>query len=539
MRFPNLQVLACAVLVLAAACDSPSSTPPPETGNLRATVVRGDAQEGTVGQALADTLIVGVTDAQGRPVSNLAVGWTVLTQDGGEPATATAQTDENGRARNFWNLGTKAGIHAMEVRAVLDGRPVILDTLHATARPGAAVTASVSGDTAHVILHPRTVRLLLDGEDQYGNRIPPGEVSATWSTSAPIVAVVAEDGTVTSVSPGRATVTATGNGWVVRAHVTVHGREQAVFATPSTPIGGIHSNGLRTLGAGHAVTVRQDDGWTTEPGVDGLRTMVALRVLPSGTAWGLGLGLSGGMGIWRSMVPGEWNRVSLPHDYNPRFMTSAGEAVFLANGDGLVYRRDGDAWTSLGAPGDGPARQVNTMAAPTADAVYLGGLTQATGGDGAGTAYLVKWEGGEWTRIAMPADFPVRRNNMVMMLAAPRGAGPLYAIVYTMEGIEGEIRSHLVRLSGTVASMVRLPDWAEGVPVTGLALGPDGSPYVSAGNRVMYLQDGVWREQMLVDGWSPLFNPFVDADGIVYTAAERRVNRQQEWAVVELATFLN
>lgn len=539
MRFPNLQVLTCAVLVLAAACDSPSTPPPPEAGDLRATVLRGDAQAGTVGHLLADTLVVGVTDAQGRPVSNLTVGWTVLSQDGGHPVAATVQTDENGHARNVWNLGTRAGIHEMEVRAILEGSPVILDTLHATARPGAAVTASVSGDTAHAILHPRTVRVLLDGADRYGNPIPAGEVSATWSTSAPVVAVVAEDGTVTSVSPGRATVTATGNGWAVRAHVTVHGTEQRVLATPSAPIGGIHSNGSRTLGAGHSVTVRQDDGWSTEPGVDGLRNMVALRVLPSGTAWGLGLRLSGGTAIWRSMVPGEWNPVPLPHDYSPRFITSAAEAVFLARSDGLVYRRDGDAWTRLGAPGDGPARQINAIAVPAADAVYLGGLTQENGGDGAGTAYLVKWEGGQWTRIAMPADFAARRNNMVMMLAAPAGTGPLYAIVYTMEGTEGEIRSHLVRVTGTVASMVRLPAWAEGMPVTGLALGPDGSPYVSAGNAVIYLRDGIWHEHLLVDNWAPLFNSFVDADGTVYTAAERTVNGQQERGVVEIETFLN
>lgn len=532
MRLRFIHSLALASLALAVACDSPSGEERPTAEELRASVLKGDAQADSAGSRLADTLVVRVTDDRGRPVSDLTVGWTVLTQGGGEPFLATVQTDADGRARNFWNLGTRAGAHEMEVRAILDGVPVVLDTIRATARPGAAVSAAVSGDTVRGIARLQTTRVLLSGTDRHGNAIAAGDVAAAWASSAPGVATVGADGTVTAAAPGRTTVTATGSGWALRVHVTVNGTAQTVRSVPFA-LFNIHGGGSRILGAGASVAVRQNGAWTTEPGLETARSMDAVRVLPSGEGWALGVDASG-RALWRSPMPGAWSKVALPLNASPSLLASAVGNMFVANATGSLFRRDGDAWTPLGTAPEGPFRQILSLSAASGNEVYAAGLTQTTFGDGAGRPYLARWEGGTWSSVAIPAAVVRTNNTVVRHVAAPTDGGPVYAVVWAAGATN---TFTLLRVTGGVASVVALPPSMGSVRIDGLAVGPGGGPVLAGGSWVAYQVNGAWREHLLTDNWVVLGTPFVDGAGTVYVPVTRSVNGQQESAVIELETF--
>jgi len=78
-------------------------------------VVKGNNQTAPGGQALADSLVVRVTDPQNRPVAQLRVAF-VVTVGGGTAAPDTAVTDNDGHAASRWTLGTTAGAQAVEAR---------------------------------------------------------------------------------------------------------------------------------------------------------------------------------------------------------------------------------------------------------------------------------------------------------------------------------------------------------------------------------------------------------------------------------------
>jgi hypothetical protein len=68
----------------------------------------GDKQGGVVGHALPNPLQVLVTDASGKPLSNVTVRWEV-TGGGGSLSSATSTTDGEGIATTNWTYGQSAG----------------------------------------------------------------------------------------------------------------------------------------------------------------------------------------------------------------------------------------------------------------------------------------------------------------------------------------------------------------------------------------------------------------------------------------------
>ncbi|KPJ88147.1 MAG: hypothetical protein AMS18_13685, partial [Gemmatimonas sp. SG8_17] len=106
-------LLATAVVVLSAAeCDvqdviDPGQTPTPPGNNPTPTTLvraRGDGQIGTVGQQLANPLVVRVDDQSGNPMSGIAVSFQV-TQGGGSVGSTTATTGSNGEGSTTWTVG--------------------------------------------------------------------------------------------------------------------------------------------------------------------------------------------------------------------------------------------------------------------------------------------------------------------------------------------------------------------------------------------------------------------------------------------------
>ena len=115
------------ILLLAAlpAC-SGGGTDVPKPANL--TVVSGQAQSGIYGQALAQPLVVSVTDASGAPVANAAVLWSATN---GTLGASSTLTDATGQASNTWTLGSN--VVQQTAAAAVDGVPPVVFT--ATGRP--------------------------------------------------------------------------------------------------------------------------------------------------------------------------------------------------------------------------------------------------------------------------------------------------------------------------------------------------------------------------------------------------------------------
>jgi adhesin/invasin len=144
--------------------------------------MHGNNQSGTVGTALADSLIVRITDPSDRPVVNARVRF-VLSQNstGGDVSPDTVTTDNNGEAPVRWVLGTIAGTQTIQARVV--GFTNVTANLSATANAAAADTIfAVSGDgqagTAAAAL-PES--LVVRVNDQYGNPVTGTQVS--WTVS--------------------------------------------------------------------------------------------------------------------------------------------------------------------------------------------------------------------------------------------------------------------------------------------------------------------------------------------------------------------
>src|SRR5688572_23479098 len=101
-RAIRLGAVSLVALATVFACDDGVAPHGPPTSIV---VVDGDAQQGTVGSALSEPVVVRVADAAGRPVPDALVTFHVVA-GGGAVALGTAETDEDGEAREFWTLGT-------------------------------------------------------------------------------------------------------------------------------------------------------------------------------------------------------------------------------------------------------------------------------------------------------------------------------------------------------------------------------------------------------------------------------------------------
>jgi len=139
----------------------------------------GDGQTAAVGTALAEPLVVLITDGFGNPVADVQVEWDA--HDGSVDPTSSS-TAADGRASTSWVLGSSTGTQTATASSDgLDGSPV---TFTSTAVPGSAeglVRISGNEQSARVgeeLAEPLVVRLV-DGE---GNGV--GGRAVTWVVGA-------------------------------------------------------------------------------------------------------------------------------------------------------------------------------------------------------------------------------------------------------------------------------------------------------------------------------------------------------------------
>lgn len=155
------------------------------TASPRATainVVRGQGQSGTLGSALADSLVVRLVDRTGAPVPGQRVTWS--TSDGSTLSAAETTTGDDGRAAVRWTLGSSLAAPATATARYQRGSLVLTATFNATKNiPSNAVLAKVSGDQQtdsvnKVLSDSVVVRLTLaDGRAVEG-------ATVTWAPSS-------------------------------------------------------------------------------------------------------------------------------------------------------------------------------------------------------------------------------------------------------------------------------------------------------------------------------------------------------------------
>jgi adhesin/invasin len=97
--------LALSLSALGFACGGDDLTLPNQGEPAAMEILGGNEQEGTVGEALGDSLVVRVTDPFNDPVPGALVQWTA--QDGGAVDPAESMTDAQGRAGTRRILGTE------------------------------------------------------------------------------------------------------------------------------------------------------------------------------------------------------------------------------------------------------------------------------------------------------------------------------------------------------------------------------------------------------------------------------------------------
>lgn len=174
-------------------------------------VVSGDLQTGTVGQELAQPLVVKVVDDAGKPVRDQLVNFRV-TRGGGSVFAGSAITNRDGIAQERWTLGTVADTQQVEARAVDSetGAAIVFATFRAVARAGTPSTIAAVGSAQVTGLAgmPLADSVAVLVRDAYGNPVP--GVQVAWSVG----------GGGGSVSPPTSTTSAQG---IARAQWTLGG----------------------------------------------------------------------------------------------------------------------------------------------------------------------------------------------------------------------------------------------------------------------------------------------------------------------------
>ncbi len=180
------------------------------------TIVSGDAQADTIARALAQPLVVRVTDAFGNPVPGVAVAWARIA-GAGTASAATSTTDAQGLAQVSYALGTAPGTERVVASITTGAGAIASVTFTATARARAASMLTVLGADAQSVqagqpFAPLAVRVA----DNLGNAVAGavvnwsvvGQATLAAATSTSDAAGRAEVAVTAATVPGGATVTA-------------------------------------------------------------------------------------------------------------------------------------------------------------------------------------------------------------------------------------------------------------------------------------------------------------------------------------------
>jgi hypothetical protein len=136
----------------------------------------GDEQQGTVGQSLAQPLVVRLTDQFANPIPGATVGWNVIT-GGGTLAASSSITNASGHASIGWTLGNAPGAH--QVSATRTGLPSVTFVGHANVGAPSGMTIVGGNGQTGVVGGTLPQALVVRLTDALGNPIPSTTVTFT------------------------------------------------------------------------------------------------------------------------------------------------------------------------------------------------------------------------------------------------------------------------------------------------------------------------------------------------------------------------
>jgi hypothetical protein len=537
---------ALALPALAACSDTlrPGDLVPADLGGE---TVRGDGQAAPAGEPLPDSVVVRVLGRGGAPAREVTLEWRVLSQGGGELRFPTTRTGPDGRSGNAWILGPRAGEHQAEVRAVLPGGVVVVDTVRATARAGEPATLEVEGDTLRALAVGDTVRPALRARDRFGNVVPAAQARPAWQSLTPALASVDSAGRVRALQLGDAVLEARAGTATARLRLAVAAVVDVfpvdVGARFFPGVAAIHRGGgrLAAVGAATVYDGMQSRGIALGYAFDGSRwtaqtldptpaelSATSLHVTPAGRAYAATRYSSGSAGGVYTSLPGAgWTSIAALRQ--GLGVAGSGDVLFVSARrprsagwlDSLaVYRLAGEQLVDLRLPPElDRAFFAATLAAADGDELYLAG-------SGYPAAY---WNGSAWSAVRQAGSADSVRLHL---LSAHPQAG-------TAWGIVEDATRRLFRLRGGVAERVAFPlerptdDWVRSV-----AVDPDGDPYLSFSGGVLVRDSRGWRTLPVPGEWTPTTGLWPEADGSVWVAATRPLGRTPTGAADRQLAFL-
>ncbi|HSD30953.1 MAG TPA: S8 family serine peptidase [Gemmatimonadales bacterium] len=226
----------------------------------RIAIASGNAQTGTVGEPLHDSLVVVIRDAYGNPSSGAGIAWTVSAGSGALSAAATT-SDAAGRAAVSWTLGTAAGTNKDSAIASVPGLAGSPVTFVAVAHAGpASALERANGDAQTGTVGAALAEsLAVIARDQYGNPVSGAPVTWNASTGGTLSAATAP-----TDAAGRSSVS-----WTLGATA---GAQQATATLPGAAGSPLSFGATANPGAPAALT------FATQPGATAAGTVISPAV---------------------------------------------------------------------------------------------------------------------------------------------------------------------------------------------------------------------------------------------------------------------
>jgi hypothetical protein len=248
----------------------------------------GDAQNGALGAALADSLAVRVGDSFGNPVPGVTVAW-ATSLGNGAVSPATSVTNAQGVARTRWTLGARLDLpHGVtaQVAALAPAQFTAVPNVPATARIVSVAGPGATATVGTTLSDSLAVRVELAGGEAVSG------VTVTWTVSggggnvAPASSTTQSDG----IARGRFTLgTAAGPHTVIASVPNLTPATIAVTGTPDEPAavtktGGDGQTGIAAEPLAQPVAVRVTDQYgNAVPNVSVTWSASTGTVAPGGT----------------------------------------------------------------------------------------------------------------------------------------------------------------------------------------------------------------------------------------------------------------
>jgi hypothetical protein len=191
----KLSALAVAGLPLVFACSDDNLTLPSEGAPARIEIVSGNEQTARVSSPL-DSLVVKVSDSQGRPVGGATVDFVLVDAKGGSLSPASGVTDAAGLAGTQVTLGPQVGTLTGQAGVHQSGgsTPITAEFSATAVAADANGLVLVSGDDQSAPVGTQLPQpLVVAVKDGFGN--PISGVTVTWSAQGG--GSVSEESTVT------------------------------------------------------------------------------------------------------------------------------------------------------------------------------------------------------------------------------------------------------------------------------------------------------------------------------------------------------